>query len=424
MNMGPRNAVYNARIHCMSVCSPRFLRRSAALLVLLLLAPCAVAQTTPWTVPLRDLAGKIAASTSGERTVSLEFVNRSSLPTKTVDLIRQELLADVSAAGVKAIEGDQVPAIVRITLSENVTSFLAVAEITRASSPSAAIIASWPKAQDQTATVEPTPLTLRKTLIWSQSQPILDAALFEDTRGGSHLLILDSSAVTAYRFESGQWQRDQTLPIQHPAPLPHDLRGRLWLQADQRWNVLLPGLMCDGSRVPTITLACRPSDDPWPLNAASTVRAFYAPSRNFFTGVLSPGIGQITSTAKFFSVASTPLSNPSLWIFTGVDGSIHLLDGITDQTARWKWGSDITAVTTSCGAGTQILVTQAEAEPFDTIRAYEIVDRNPVPVSTALEFAGKITALWTESRGNAAIAITHDPKTGDYAAFRLTVGCG
>jgi hypothetical protein len=424
MNMGPWNAVYNARIHCMSVCSPRWLRWSAARLVLLFFGLWAAAQTSPSAVARRDLAGKIAALVSGEKTITLEFANRSTLPAKDTDFIRQQLLTDLATLGVKTIQGGQASAMIRITLSENVTNVLAVAEITRPASPSSIAIVSWPKAQTQNAPTGPALLTLRKTLIWSGPQPILDATLFEDPRGGSHLLILDPAAVTAYRFDSGQWQRDQTLPIQHAVPWPQDLRGRLWLYPDQRLSIFLPGLLCEGSRATTTTFDCHASDDPWPLNANSTVRAFFAPNRNFFTGALSPGIGKLSSTVKFFTAASVPQGNSALWIFTAVDGSIHLLDGITDQSNGWKWGNDIAAVTTSCGAGTQVLVTLPDAEPFDTIRAYELLDRNPVPVSTVVEFSGKITALWTESRGNSAIAITHDPKTGDYAAFRLTVGCG
>ena len=46
-----------------------------------------------------------------------------------------------------------------------------------------------------------------------------------------------------------------------------------------------------------------------------------------------------------------------------------------------------------------------------------------VAASAAADFAGKITALWTESRGDTAIAIVNDPETGSYEAFRLAVAC-
>src|SRR5262249_35090922 len=162
----------------------------------------------------------------------------------------------------------------------------------------------------------------------------------------------------------------------HNNPWPHDLRGRLWLYPDQRLSIFLPGVRCEGSRSTTISLDCHASDDPWPLTANSSVRAFFAPNRNFFTGVLSTGVGRLSSTAKFFTAASVPQGSSALWIFSAVDGSIHLLDGVTDEANRWKWGSDIAAVTTSCGAGAQILATLPDVEPFDTVRAYELVDRN------------------------------------------------
>ena len=59
----------------------------------------------------------------------------------------------------------------------------------------------------------------------------------------------------------------------------------------------------------------------------------------------------------------------------------------------------------------------------DSVRAYEIADRDPAPVSAALEFSGEITALWTEAKGDSAIAVVRNRETGDYEAFRLAVAC-
>ena len=48
-----------------------------------------------------------------------------------------------------------------------------------------------------------------------------------------------------------------------------------------------------------------------------------------------------------------------LWMLAAVDGSIHLIDGMTDQIIRGaKWGSDLTAVRSNCGSGTQLLVSE------------------------------------------------------------------
>ena len=57
------------------------------------------------------------------------------------------------------------------------------------------------------------------------------------------------------------------------------------------------------------------------------------------------------------------------------------------------------------------------------MRAYEFPDRDPVAVSAAIEFLGTISALWTEPKGDTAVAIAKNQETGNYEAFRLAVAC-
>ena len=80
---------------------------------------------------------------------------------------------------------------------------------------------------------------------------------------------------------------------------------------------------------------------------------------------------------------------------------------MTDQAIRGasKWGSDLATVSSNCGAGTQLLVSDSGDAPRDSLRAFEIPDRDPLPVSAAAEFDGRIVALWQESGGNGATAI-------------------
>ena len=421
--MSPRlqRAVYNARIHRMKDSVPRLRRWSAALLVVLGLGRWALCSSNQWPLAEQELARKIASLT-GSRPVSIEVVNQSSLSQKDVDEIRQNLMSDLARLSVQIAQG-KAGASIRVTLSENAGHYVAVAEVPGASPP-AVVIASFDKGAAPRLSADAPPVVLRKTLLWSQEQPILDAALFADATGGSRLLVLAPEAVSLYRFEAGHWQLDQALPIQHESPWPRDVRGRIALQPDQRFRVFLPGVSCDGSRGTSWTLGCRPTDDPWPLNPGDAVRAFFAPTRNFFTGALSPGVGKLSSTAKFYSGASIPRLNSAQWLFAATDGSVHILDGATDRLAHWKWGSDIASVQSSCGAGTQILATQPEDEGPDTLRAYELPDHDAVPVSAPLEFSGPITALWTESKSVSAIAVSRNSSTGDYEAFRVTVGCG
>jgi len=108
-----------------------------------------------------------------------------------------------------------------------------------------------------------------------------------------------------------------------------------------------------------------------------------------------------------------------------VDGSIHMLDGMTDQVIRGaKWGSQLVAVHSSCGSGTQLLVSENGDPEQDSVRAVEIPDRDPVAASSPLEFDGPIVALWTEASGNGAIAIVKRQDSGWYEAYRISVSCG
>ena len=159
-------------------------------------------------------------------------------------------------------------------------------------------------------------------------------------------------------------------------------------------------------------------------------RAFYAAARNFFTGALSPGIGKISNLPSFYSAAVLPRPSYALWAYAAVDGSLHLVDGMTDQAVRGaKWGSDLAAIHSGCGVGTQLLVSAGESlEPGsterDSLRAFEIPDREPVAVSAAVEFSGQIVALWPESTGNGAAAIVKRNDTGSYEAYRVSISCG
>jgi hypothetical protein len=135
-------------------------------------------------------------------------------------------------------------------------------------------------------------------------------------------------------------------------------------------------------------------------------------------------VGKLTAVGKFYS-AALPRGNYALRLFAGADGRIHFVDGVTDQVAKLNWGSDIASVKTTCGAGSQVLATSQVSGEADTdsVRAYEVVDRDPLPVSAPLTFSGEITALWSEGKGDTAIAIDKNRETGEYEAFRLVVAC-
>lgn len=431
---------------------------SLRLIPFLLFLPSLLVTAQLFASNLGDTARQLAehvASASGPGSVALEITNRSSLDEKSAREIRNALQAELHARGVHIVNADQAVGTVHVTLSESLREYVWIAEIAIGTDPSRVVFASLPRIGSP-ALAAALPVTLKKTLLFSQADPILDVALIDSAGAGTpgtsavspaaRLLVLDATRVAIYRQQSGRWELDASLPVTTARALPRDLRGRLFLRRDHLFDVYLPGTFCRSSASVPLTLTCSPSDDPWPLTTSpqasgqfasdesgpGSARAFYATSRNFFTGALSPGIGKISTVPSFYSAAAFPRSSYTLWALAAVDGSVHVIDGVADQTIRGaRWGSDLAAVRSTCGAGTQLLVSGA-ADPArendrdayrDTLRAFEIPDREPVAVSGPLEFDGAITALWSDTALTSAIAIVKREDTGWYEANRVMVAC-
>lgn len=380
----------------------------------------------------RQLAHKIAAA-AGPGAFALEVTNRSSLDDKSVREVRSALEAQLHVEGVSTAKVEQAMGTVEVVLSESLREYVWTAEILIGSDEKKVALVSLPRSSTGTGTpfAAALPIVLKTTLVFAQEQPILDIALVE-MPGGARLLVLNDGTVAIYRHHgantAAQWELEASLPIAHSRTFPRNLRGRLLLRRDHLFDVYLPGTFCrtTSSSVASLTLTCNDTDDPWPLTQDDgSVRAFFAASRNFFTGALSPGIGKVSNVPSFYSAAALPRSNYTLWMLTAVDGSLHLVDGMTDQLIRGgKWGSDLAAVHSSCGTGIQLLVSESGDTERDGLRAFEVPDRDPVASSAAVEFDGRIVALWPESSGNGAAAIVKRKDTGWYEAYRVSISCG
>lgn len=406
------------------------------ILGLTILVLTTAARAADWNVPEEQLARKIAAVT-GPGAVAFSVENRSSLGKRDQDIIQNGLSSALEGLGLRFVKPEQAAATVNVSLSESVASYVWVAEIHQGVGESAVVMVSTPRGEGSTAVRDPVPLSLRKIPLWLQSDPILDVAVLEESASPTHIAVLGPEKVSLYQLQNGKWQQEQALEISHSRPWPRDLRGRLIPARDHLLDVFLPGVICRSPAASPLTLNCRESDDPWPLtpgpgagqtNSASTVfpqmKAFFAPTRNFFTGVLTPGIGKFNTVPKFYSAAMLPRDKYTLWLFAATDGLLHMIDGVSDQTAKLGWGSELTSVKTSCGAGWQVLATTSTSDGADSVRAYEFPDRDPVAVSAAIELPGTITALWTEARGDTAVAVARNRETGSYEALRLALACG
>jgi hypothetical protein len=417
------NAVYNAPIPPMPIPLSRWLRVACPLLLAVLFLTPSLARATDWTGPEEQLARKVAAVT-GPGAVAFDITNRSSLIKSEFDDIRRGLLVQLATLGLRFVNAEQAAATIQVSLSEDLRNYVWVAEIHQGTNQPAVVMTSLPRPEAPLAVREPAGLAIRKTLLWSQQDRILDAAVLDGSP--AHLLVLDPNQVALYRFQDSRWQSEQSLPITHTRPWPRDLRGRLVLRHDHLFDAYLPGVFCRSTPTAPLTLNCYPSDDPWPLGGDQfSLSGFYTPARNYFTGALAPGLGKQTTAPAFYSAALLPREKYTLGLFASVDGQLHLLDGITDRTAgKLGWGSDIAGVKSNCGSGWQVLATRGGDGSNDAVRAYEFPDREPVAVSQSVDFAGGITALWAESAGGSAVAVSRNSETGRYEAFRLTIACG
>jgi hypothetical protein len=400
----------------------KMLFSSRVLGTLICFAMVATAFASDWRTPEAQLAGKIVAVT-GPGVVALEVTSWSSISSADVEQIRAELTSLLANSGVRVWQPDQAAATIKLTLSENLQQYVWVAQIQQAANQESVVIVSVPRPASSVAAQNSQPLNLHATPVISEAEPILDFAVLEGSP--RRLLVLGATAVTIHEFKDGRWLAGQSLPIKIPVPLPRDLRGRLFLRKDHLFDVFLPGLVCRSSGSAPLNMNCQQSDDPWPIQTEDAgLSGFFSPTRNFFTGALVPGILKQRSAPAFYSAAGIPRQNYTLWLFTAVDGTMHLLDGINDQVAaRVHWGSDIAGVRSACRPSAQVVATMQQEDGRDSLQAFEVPDREPLAVSQKLPTSGNVTALWTSQAGDGITAVVRNSENGNYDALQISLSC-
>jgi len=357
----------------------------------------------------RDLAHSVAAAAAREP-VTLSVRNLSTLGPGEATAIRREFESELRARGNRLTETAPADEI-RLTISENLTQFLLIAEVRRGDERQV-LLDSWPRFPPPSqpgasggARSTQAQVTLEKKLLWEQEQPILDAARLDDG-----MLVLDAARILLARG-----QERQSVPIPPLHPWPRDIRGRL-LTSGAQFTAWLPGTVCRGTTEPKLVGECRESQEPWPIAPGAT--ASFSTARNFFEGRVAMESWGSHDVPAFFSAA--PVGDA--WVFAGEGGRAHIYTRSWEAGAAIdRWGGDIAGIQTPCG--TRILATRPAgiAEP-DAIQPFDLVDGRANPAGPAQEFPGAITALW--STGSSATAVSHDHQTGRYAAFSLAPACG
>jgi hypothetical protein len=346
----------------------------------------------------RELARKTAALIGKGESVAVIWRNVSSLGPASLAQARVAFDAALREAGVRST--DVAPsAEARIAISENPSAYLLVEEIR-----TEVWIASW---QRTAAGPALPPAIVQKRLLWEQEESILDVA----TAGGTLLVLTPASLL---RVSSRQSAR-----IASPTPWPRDLRGRLRVNGASA-QVNLPGVLCAGSAEPSLTLTCKPSDEPWTIESGSReiLLASFAPDRNYFDGRVVTQNAVRKTVPPFYSAAAVDEAGRALWLLAGIDGRTGIFDASMELAgAIPSWGSDIAGIDTRCGGASIVLATRPGDGP-DAVQAFAIVNRAAVAMGEPVELPGPVTALWPSG-----VAIVHNAGTGNYQAYGLTVTC-
>jgi hypothetical protein len=350
----------------------------------------------------------------------LSYRNASTLSGAEFQAFTQELENALCAKGLRLVmAGAAVD--VDVTVSENVQGYVLVAEVHQGRDVRTAVVMT-PRAGPRAAQVGGNSVTLRKVFLVEQDDPILDVLMLNPAQ----LVTLSANHISVYNRSGEQWQVQATFELQHARPWPLDLRGRLIQANASAFDAYLPGMVCSSVTVSPVVMSCRATDDPWPIGDKQA--AFFNGARNYFNGVLSPAIGSQNNVDAFYAAVALPRPGYTLWVFTGVDGRVRLADGkdvttVRANSAARDWGSDIAALT-GCGRGPYILATGGgDGTVTDTLRAYDMPDREPVAVSPALDMPGPVTALWSSADQKSAVAVAHTLTTGKYDAYSVTVTC-
>jgi hypothetical protein len=390
----------------------------AILTALLLLLPKALPAADDPGAAARELGRRTAAFVGRGETVAMAWRNLSGLAPSDLAQARASFEAALRESGARLVE-DGAAVEAHMTVSESQSQYVLAAEL-RKGDERQTLLVSW-KRTGAVAGVAPGSVGLDRKLLWEQNEPILDVAVTP-----SGILVLSPAKLTLYARHDSQFEERESIAVAAARPWPRDPRAHLRLTGSA-FKAFLPGTLCTGAIDPALTLDCRASEEPWALDSGSrgVLLAAFAPTRNFFDGRIVTQIGARKSVPPFYTAAVFEGQGRQYWLLSLTDGRIQVFDGNFDPGPAFTgWGSDIAATSARCGTGSQILATRpGDANAPDSVRAFTLVNRAPVPLTAPVELPGPVTALWSQN-GTSAIAVVSDLATGRYAAYLLTVVCG
>jgi hypothetical protein len=403
------------------------------------LAAGAASGPSTWDQPAAALAEQIAGI-MGPGEARLLIRNLSSVPADDLPTIRKLLEADLKGHGVSVSEADSANT-VRVTLSESARERIWAAEVVEGSEMHVAMIDVGPIQSAKELTVGG--LVLRRQAIFSTREPLL--AIMDSPSGW---ITLGPEQIEFYVHGVNGWQVKNRVSIPQKRALARDPRGILLASADgQRFEAWVPGVQCTGQigadqSAGDSAVQCHASDDPWPIigtlsqispaqmsspananTGALSLKAFYNAARDYYTGVVTPGLGG--EPPPFFSAAPLVRSGGGVGLLLGgIDGKVQLAENgaLRPIAGARDWGSDFAVLQSGCGAGVQIIASGSGEAAHDSLRAYELPALEAIPASAPLSLDGTVTALWSSPDGRSIFAVMRNG-SNQYEVDRVTALC-
>lgn len=388
-----------------------------------------------WAQPAAELAGQIA-DILGPGQAQLTIRNLSTIQASEIPAIRRLLEQDLKAHGVLNAGAESANAI-RVTLSENARERLWVAEVVEGNQTQVAMV--HVDAASSAPAIPTERMTLRRERVPGLANQIsgVDNPILATAELAGRMVAVYPDRISMFALGPGGWTESNTFPT--GAKPERDSRGVLVADVGgNAFSAWVPGAECAGSYSVPLSGAnadsgwavrCHPSDDPWPIyqssdaSGAPALKAFYNSARDFFTGVVTPGVG--VDLPPFYAAGMIPRpAGGAALLVTGVDGKVLMVENSAMRTVPGTggWGSDFAVVRTGCGAGTQVIASSSGEAANDSLRAFEIPALEPMPASSPLAMDGAVTALWTAVDGKSAMAVVRNA-ANQYEVDRVTAFC-
>jgi hypothetical protein len=422
------------------------------LLGLIFLCTPFLASAEPLEEVARVFTRKIALMLATGDRLSVIVHNLSALSPDQLLYFSQTVENEFRNRGHVVLDDDSTETVLKIGLSQNLTSLLIVGELVQGGKTRISLEHIDLAALDVTGQSPSKQFTLSSELVWKQWSPILDLRLL-GTAPGQHerLAVLTTDTLSIYEKKDTGWTLLKSFPLRRPDLVSRDPRGELFQITEEPGNSLVasfPMFMC----FVTLDNALNPGNvecnsNPQKDLVGSSLLTFgphvvdngakWDSSHNYFSGAMFGESGSRWKIDPFYSAAfysSKPGEAPDLLVAAGVDGQARVLNHDAKVLRTFSdWGSELTTAHSSCDDGWYVLAgSNRDWTGNDRLRAFQIEESSVRVFEQFVELPGPILSLGSEqvpaegeikNARQGAIAVVRNLKSGAYEAYRISIAC-